>query len=717
MAANSILKLKVDNTEYDANIKKAAEGIQHLAKRMHDAQGDFEGLDKASLDFIKNLQYMTTSAKTASGQYRELENAYKNLAATYEGLNAFEKEGDAGKALAEQLEILKNRTLDMKANMDAASKSLQTNAMEGQEDSSALSKLADKFTVNVDALKLFNWGLQAAEGALQVAKDAFFNNEEQLDEWGRIVESSDSLYKGFLNSLNTGDISGFLQNIGNIVQAARDAYDALDALGTFNAFNQINVEKTRTNMTQSIADFRGGQGSKEMVKAAGEAYKNELKERQRLERDAYLAAVKELAAQRGVSAKDLTDALSGTYGHYQDLKQVMPTGTQTRYVPGVLPGQAGRYEEIKVVQNDQERLGEALRHLNDTELQSLQALGAQAERTGNEIAQVDRQLVRTLNAKVPGTDGGTTGRGGRSGGGSTKTVQTELQQNQAEINRLTQEYVRLGDMSTQSAEERKAVIQDEIEKLKERNGLLGKYAAQAQGRLLLTGSDISMKGLGNFSETMNPFAADNRQMATGGVLKLKLDDKFIEDFNRTMAEAMNNKNDRNVFDDSKKLVSGLNQVAGGLQQMGIKLPTEVQQVIGVINGVMTVIEGVNTVLSVFGSSILTANTIAITANTAALWAVAATNLIPGFAGGGIVPHAASGYMVPGTHFSGDVTPIMANAGELILNRSQQGVLADALQNTGMGPMSFTLKAAGEQLIAVIDRTGKRKGMGELMWWK
>ena len=56
MAANSILKLKVDNTEYDANIKKAAEGIQHLAKRMHDAQGDFEGLDKSSLDFIKNVQ-------------------------------------------------------------------------------------------------------------------------------------------------------------------------------------------------------------------------------------------------------------------------------------------------------------------------------------------------------------------------------------------------------------------------------------------------------------------------------------------------------------------------------------------------------------------------------------------------------------------------------------------------------------------------------------
>jgi hypothetical protein len=81
---------------------------------------------------------------------------------------------------------------------------------------------------------LAGWGAALAAGkvALDVAKDAFFNNEEQLDEWGRVVESSQSLYTGFLNALNTGDISGYLNNISQIVKAARDAYDALDSLGT-----------------------------------------------------------------------------------------------------------------------------------------------------------------------------------------------------------------------------------------------------------------------------------------------------------------------------------------------------------------------------------------------------------------------------------------------------------------------------------------------------
>ena len=70
----------------------------------------------------------------------------------------------------------------------------------------------------------------AMTGALKVAKDAFFKNEQQLDEWNRTVEASKSVYNGFLNALNTGDISGFLSNVNIITQAARDAYDALDEL-------------------------------------------------------------------------------------------------------------------------------------------------------------------------------------------------------------------------------------------------------------------------------------------------------------------------------------------------------------------------------------------------------------------------------------------------------------------------------------------------------
>jgi hypothetical protein len=130
-------------------------------------------------------------------------------------------------------------------------------------------------TLVSSAAKFASFGAAAA-AAMKVAKDAFFNNEESLDEWGRTVESVESIYKGFLNSLNTGDISGFLSNIQTITQAARDAYDALDELATFTAFNKANVAGARADLSGSIADYREGKGSKDAVSKASEALIKEL---------------------------------------------------------------------------------------------------------------------------------------------------------------------------------------------------------------------------------------------------------------------------------------------------------------------------------------------------------------------------------------------------------------------------------------------------------
>ena len=135
-------------------------------------------------------------------------------------------------------------------------------------------KTWDSFTkglgINMSKFTGVGAAIAGVSAALKVAKDAFFKNEQMLDEWGRTVKSSESLYSGFLNALNNGNISGYLQNIGSIVRAAREAYDALDALGTYNAFNQINQEKARTGFTEAMANFRAGSGSKEDVQAAAE---------------------------------------------------------------------------------------------------------------------------------------------------------------------------------------------------------------------------------------------------------------------------------------------------------------------------------------------------------------------------------------------------------------------------------------------------------------
>jgi methyl-accepting chemotaxis protein len=159
--ANSLLKLTVDSSEYDAKLKKAAEGIRHLADRAHESAGELTGLEKSELDFIKALGEMETKSRSAAGQVRELESTYKELKVIYDQLNDVEKADEGGKALAASLEQIKQRAQDARAQLDNASKSLQDNANAGKESSSMLDALASKFTINIDALKLFDLGIKA----------------------------------------------------------------------------------------------------------------------------------------------------------------------------------------------------------------------------------------------------------------------------------------------------------------------------------------------------------------------------------------------------------------------------------------------------------------------------------------------------------------------------------------------------------------------------
>ena len=801
--ADNILRLKVQSDEYDAKLKKAAEGIRHLAEVAHQGGGELTGLEKAELDYVKALGEMETKSRTAAGSVRELESTYKELKVIYDQLNDVEKADEGGKALAASLEQIKTRAQEARAQLENASKSLNDNGQSAQQSGGILEALAGKFTLNIDALKLFDMGLSATKAALDVAKDAFFNNEEQLDEWGRVVESSHSLYTGFLNALNTGDISGYLSNISQIVQAARDAYDALDNLGTYNAFNQINVERTRTNMTESIADYRGGKGTKDAVKAAGEAYKKELQDRKRLENDAYLAAVKRVAAERGVSAKDLTDALSGTYGHYQDLKNVQPTGVRQTVVGA---GMYARTGTETFAQTRQEKLGEALRHLNDTELQSLQALGAQAQRTGTEIAQVDKQLTRVLNGRQPGdSGGGTGGKGGKTTKEDIKYADDSIMAQEKLIGDLTQKwktasgelregYLKQLDAAKAKMKEMTAVdntpafTMTELEgtspqsiDLRGNNGkaqdnadiALAKFATSGTSNVDFSsytsalqnaikdanvGSEIyaqlseQLSDSSQVSQLLQQYIANGITGAELGQTAQELKDKlmsgeiddstmqtYVDQLNEQLKTKFSEEEWPNVlitFDaDTKKIVNAAQQQQKEAQEMA-KDWRAAGSAIQAVGAAMNQIE--DPAAKVLGTIAQAVATMAMSYAQASLatapsgwgWiAFAATGLATmmtsinaikqataGFAGGGIYD---SGGFVPGTRYSGDLIPanggtVGLNSGELILNRAQQGVIAQELEGGSFDNLQLDTRVTAEEIIFILNNNGNRRGYGDFI---
>lgn len=219
-------------------------------------------------------------------------------------------------------------------------------------------------------------------------------------------------------------------------------------------------------------------------------------------------------------------------------------------------------------------------------------------------------------------------------------------------------------------------------------------------------------------------------------------DAITLDFNT--GNVSSGKANNEEIDISKQVVSGLSQVSSGLNQMGIQIPDGISKAIGAMQGLMSVIEGMKTITEILRSSSMASiigsqatNTAAVAANTTAIMALTAAMAtdtamegsealmtavkiaaVAAMAHGGIVPHAAHGYAVPGTHYSGDTTPILANAGELVLNRAQQGNLASQLEDSkSETPTSAKPYVTGQDIYLGLNNYLMGAGLGHIVTTK
>ena len=197
--------------------------------------------------------------------------------------------------------------------------------------------------------------------------------------------------------------------------------------------------------------------------------------------------------------------------------------------------------------------------------------------------------------------------------------------------------------------------------------------------------------------------------------------KDIERNEKVFAETSKGEDTMSGRERIEKGLDGVAKIAGGLNQMGVKVPAEIEKAIAVMQGAMSVIQGVEAVMSVLGTTSLTANTAAVTANTAAMVAMTAameintaTNLIPGFKNGGVVPRAQTGMVIPG-HDYNDNTLLYASSGETILNKAQSNVVAGLLEKGEQGGgMVGTPYVEGEKIFLGINNFLRRSGRGEIV---
>lgn len=537
----------------------------------------------------------------------------------------------------------------------------------------------------------------AVTAALKVTKDAFFSSEQTISAWERTVGSAQSAYEGFVSSLNTGDISGFLSNINTIVEAAANAKDALSDLKDFNAFNQINVQNARTGLNNAIVDYRNGSGTSGDVYNANERLKNELRERQKREKEVYEQEIRKTASLYGANPADLKTLLSGPYEDWRNAQKAYKyAGTYDfSKVPGLSGGNIGLgimgvvnswFKNSKL--DEQERLSVLARNVPTDKLDALQKMGQQAAATETEISNLDKALVRVLSRKTP------TVKAVTGGGSSTpERQQTELEANQKQINALTQEYVSLSGSASESDKARLEIIRNEISELEKRNNLLKLYGEQAKG--LLLGGSANIVGLTGAG--FKGFASAD--LSVNGINPELLPQQQAQQArsNRYLHKTEGGGTEAYVDEVLGGLSSGVNQMVSGIENLGIEIPESIKGVLNAVQGVTSILSGIATMIT-------------------AIVALQEAGLIKFWSNGGVV-HAMGGYEVPG-NYGYDAVPSMLTSGELVLNRAQQNTLASALKENGGGGGGAQLaRISGEQIYVAVNRYLSRVGKGELVTWR
>lgn len=697
--AEVITRFKLETTQYDSKLRDAAKGLTEITHQASLAGNEFAKFTQKNIEAARAFGNIGTSATNAKDKVKELVGAYNDVAKAYNALTKEQQQSDFGKAMAESMLKLKGRITEAKREMN--------------DTGGVLGQLASKFTVNIDALKLFNVGISAAKAALDVAKDAFFASEATVDEWGRTMQSAQGLYEGFLNAINNGDISGYLSRMDEIVRAARAAYDEMDKLNTMKTIQAPGISRQQTendrirmmiqtgryiapvdgrsNAVWNGQTMKNGQlltpdqikllerqlqgGLQKMTDLVG----NEVKQSGKAI-DAYYDS---LAKQNGMSLQEFKkgtstwEEFSAKIRGYEEYKK---WDREARAEFARQGGQGNVNFDKNNPYLEYKKWGTfRVDKMGENSFNDLVNRIKERDQLSSQIYSTMAQSYRAIN-RAEGITVKQLMNGGGSGGRGRNTATDIFPEGSVkDLTKQMQELKKAQDLVTSPDDWRE--YQKQIDEITIKIGqMTGKIGSLKIG-------DIQKTGLGSLVSN-ETFKSDSN--AKGG-LKLTLDDKAMKSVMQGVQKSLPKVlTKEQKIEGMQNLLGGVNGVMSGIQQIGIEIPEEIQKVMGVLNGIMTVVTSIESIITI---------------GQAFHW----------FANGGVV-RAANG-AVPGNHFSGDVTPIMANAGEVVLNRAQAGVLAASLEAGDRGGGYTPSHVTGEQIWIALNAYTKRTGRGELVTWR
>ena len=662
--ADSILRLKVESQEYDNKLKQATNGLTRYADECRKVGGTLEVVEKETLDYVRALGQMDTTSRTATGKLAEMKKAFVELSAQYKQMTDAEKNSPMGKALAASLSQLKARIGESKAQLDDINKSING----GGGLSGALDAVAGKFGLSIEQFTKFGSVAGIASTALKVAKDAFFQTESGIDEWGRTVESAKGAYSIFLDTLNNGNWSNFFQNLQTAIQGGRDLYDVFDRLGSIKSNNAAAIAITQKEIAELRLAKQQGQNVDDKLKSAT----TRLAALQKQGVSAGMTAGSTSAFQTirngvnsigGAGVNDATiqyvvdrimkggQAEFDKYKRNYEMLQKRGTGITTSYQTtaygGTMAVQKREFNLANLTQEEQKQyaIAKAVTE-GETRIQQGIAAYAQAVSEGTSAA---REEFKGNRYALQGAGG--SGGGGKGGGGKGFDISSiAFDANKAMLSAVK------GEGEEGPSEVWKAITQGAQESTTEVERLAAAFEKLNEVQGVTTGE--AAKDSSNM--------ADKWQKAGTAI--------------SAVGSAMSS-----IEDPAAKVAA---TIAQAIATIALTYAQSLRGTFTPWDWIAAAIGGVATMVSV----------------------ISTIHSATGYAQGGIVQ---------GNSYSGDNLyggpDAMVNAGELVLTKAQQSTLASQLQGNGINGMNISGRIKGTDIILSVDRSLQLQGKQLLTW--
>ena len=709
--ADSILRLKVDSQEYDQKIKRAAEGIQQYAQKCRDAGGTLQYLDDGVLEFVQALGKMDTVATGTKQQLREMSNALTTLTETYRGLTDEEKASPFGQELAKGIQQLTERAgqaQDAMADVQASIRNAASDTRLFDQMAQGMSVATAGFQGLTGAGKLL--GIEMGNDVEVIAKlQAAMAVTNSLTTIQTALQKQSALMQG-LNAAKTALASAAQTAYAVATGEATVAQTAFNIAASANPYGLLLAGVGA--LTGAIVAFASTTGE------STDALEDQKKVLADITRsvDAAAESYKRLADQMkslGIGGKKEYDALiQGKKDQFQDVrnawlnvgydkkKEEERNGRDTEKWKALDEEQKKLHAEMLKVKKEYEELQRAnkerVKRINEyargnfnftTESEVQSAIDfiknqlKYKDPTSKDYGVLSKRLSELENIWLPQFQD------------TKKTTTTAVTHKPT---KSAQSFISgsIGAYEQEIADLRKTqkdvTTTEEWEALQHKIGELTIKVKELKGELKdvpASISDATNKATDAENKKIQDRLNDPRIVSSGVA-------NIVKQINQ---QQKTDKQEKYLADGLSKLTSGIGGLGSGMQQLGIDLGSGFNDVVSGLQGISSILMAIQTIVS-------------------AIEIISSADAIIPFANGGVV-HAASGFMVPGNNFSGDLVPAYLNSGEMVLNKFQQQALAGTLENGGMRDINVRGYLKGEDLMISIDRTGRRQGRGELAFFK